>query len=125
RSTRGGRSPARRAGRCRGSSWRCGTGSFTRPEWSCEPYETSTDTHTTGDHLRGHQPDRQSPGGAATVALDGDDERLAGRGLFRRLAGGAGECGLLPRQPLAAAAGLLPPGGGEVTWDRPRCPTRV
>jgi nitrite reductase/ring-hydroxylating ferredoxin subunit len=90
-----GRPPARRGGRCRASGWRCGTGSFTRPGWSCARYETSTDALAEGDHFQRHQPDRHAAGAAAAVAAHGDDERLAGRGLVGRLAGGAGQLRLL------------------------------
>src|SRR6516165_2694383 len=117
---RGGRSPARRAGRCRGSRSRCGTGPSTPPGWSYAPYETSTDALATGDDLQCHQPDRHPPGDLAVMAADGDDERLAGRGFLDRLAGGAGEPGLLRVQPVPVAAGLLSPEGGGVTWHRRR-----
>src|SRR5262249_26251516 len=100
--TRVGRSPAPRGARCRGGRWRFVTGSFTRPGWSFAPYETETDTRAEGDHLRRHQPDRHPAGGAAAVAVDGDDERLDGRRFVRRLAGGAGQPGLFPGQPVAA-----------------------
>src|SRR6516162_9151458 len=117
---RGGRLPARRAGRCRGSRLRCGTEASTQLEWSYAPYETSTDALTTGDDLQWHQPDRHPPGDHAAMVADGDDERLAGRGFLGRLAGGAGEPGLLRAQPGPVAVGLLSPEAEGVIWDRPR-----
>src|SRR5262249_43917259 len=117
---RGGRSPARRAGRCRGSRLRCGTEPSTPLEWSYAPYETSNDALATGDDLQWHQPDRHPPRGIAVMAADGDDERLAGRGFLDRLAGGAGEPRLSRAQPVPVAASLLSPETGRVTWDRPR-----
>src|SRR5262249_25949337 len=89
RSTKDGRSPVRRAVRCRGSRWRYGAESSTQPEWSCASYETSSDPRPEGDDLQRHQPDRHPHGGPATVAADGDHERLAGWGFVHRLAGGA------------------------------------
>ncbi len=68
-----------------------------------------------GDDFQRHQPHRHPAGGAPTLAVDGDDERLAGGRHLGRLAGGAGQPGLFSRQPVAVTPGLLSSGGGGMT----------
>src|SRR5262249_47274039 len=120
RFVKGGRSPGHRAGRCHGSRWRSETATFTPPEWSYEPYESSTYALATGDDLQRHQPARRPAGGIAVMAADGNDERLAGRGFLNRLAGGAREPRLLRGQPVPVAPGPLSPETVGVTCHRPR-----
>src|SRR5262249_61460420 len=108
------------AGSCGGLGFGCGTESSTPPGWSYAPYETSTDALATGDDLPWHQPDRHPLGGVAVMAADCDDERLAGRGFLDRLAGGAGEPGLLRAQPVPVAAGVFSSPARGVGWGRPR-----
>ena len=64
-----------------------------------------------------HAQPRADPGGAATVAVDGDDERLPRRRRGRHLAGGPGQPGLLRprRRPVAVP---LRPGTARRTRGR-------
>ena len=84
-----GRSPARRAGRCRGSRWRSGTGSSTPPGSRCGPSDAGGRREADPDpppegHDRRRHPLRRGPAGRApALAADGHDERLPRRGRRR------------------------------------------
>src|SRR5438046_9933992 len=85
-----GRSPARRAGRCRALLWKTAAVTFTPRAWRRGPYEACLPTGPAGDHHQRHALPGAGPGDLAALAADRDHERLSRRRSGGRLAGRRG-----------------------------------
>src|SRR5579875_1006399 len=86
-STVAGRWPVRRGDLCRASDWKTVMASSTPSLWRSIPHEPFPDSRTDDHDFAGHFVPGPVRCAVASVAVDGDNQRLAGWRRFRPLAG--------------------------------------